>query len=100
MHRPGKITASLTETRHYLVLLVHQLFTMYSSNDNTYAAVEAESGYRDALFTYLLSTTNNVIKTTFRELKEYLRTECGAMLTYERRKSRIYFSIEQNKNPA
>jgi hypothetical protein len=98
MQRSGKITASLAETKKYLILFVHQLFTMYDNNHKTYVCVEADSGYREALMTYLLSSTKNIIKIVFEELKALLFIKYGAKLSYALCHKRIYFSIEPIEN--
>lgn len=96
MRRQGRVTASIEETRQYLMLVVSQLFTLYNCHQ-TECGKEAEGGYRDSLETFLCASTTNVIKELYNEIKLYLLQVYGLMLTFKQRKMRLYFYIEPQK---
>lgn len=100
MHRRGRITATLEQTRVYLKILVEQLFLSYQKHQ-TYVGMEVDSGYRDSLATYLSSSTYNLIKGLFKDLKMVLKRDFNAILRYETKNLRLYFYIEPiGENPA
>lgn len=100
MHRRGRITASIEQTSFYLKILVEQLFLSYQKHQ-TLVGMEVDSGYRESLSTYLGSSTYNLIKGLFKDLKMVLKRDFNAVLRYETQNMRLYFYIEPiGKNPA
>ncbi|MAI08260.1 MAG: hypothetical protein CMF61_04790 [Magnetococcales bacterium] len=93
MHRRGKITASIEQTRMYLKVLVEQLFLLYQTH-NTQVGMEVDSGYRDSLSTFLSSSTFNIVKGFYNDLKMVLKRDFNAILRYETKNLRLYFYIE------
>ncbi|MEC8467534.1 MAG: hypothetical protein VXY83_04170 [Pseudomonadota bacterium] len=97
MHRHGRVTASIENSKEYLILLVHRLMKMYIETGAS--GIEVESGYRDTLETNLFAVTSNAIQKAFCKLQNLLLKEYQVVLKAVRHSRRLYLTIEQ-KNPA
>ncbi|MFT7144338.1 MAG: hypothetical protein ACI9TY_000844 [Alphaproteobacteria bacterium] len=91
MDRIGITSASLTQTKAYLLETVKQLQNLHNKN-NQRNTIEVQSGYRDTIDINILTHVNNSLRQTFLDLQFKLNNQ-GLTLEVQAYCSRLFISI-------